>query len=1047
MKFIALTTVLLLLLASVAHAEEDHGKMFYEVINPLLKTKCISCHGPVKQEGNLRLDSLAAVIQGGDSGPAIKRGDANNSLILQAIRHLDGVSEMPPKENLPADKVAAFDRWISSGAIWPRSVLVLFDDEIAFIESLTKGKATIRVENQDRKSGKFAVVVTPRERFSEQISDWKFAIRQHPKYGEYRFIRFAWKKIGGGGAMIEVANSGKWPDATIAAGRYVSGKNETGLAAVSLADDAPEQWSIETIDLWQDLGDFTLTGLSLMASEGKETLFDEILLAPNQDSLDAYRPGRGELAFRLPEPTRHVGTAWTDAENPIVKIFNGERLDLWSLKPPLRPKLPAVKNSTQALSPIDHFVLKRLKSKGLSISPETDRSKLIRRLSFDLNGLPPTPLQVQEFIKDESPQAYQTLVERLLASERFGEQWARHWLDLVRYADTNGYERDEFRSSMFRYRDYVIRSLNADKPYDQFLQEQLAGDELLSGTPQTQSEVDMLIATGYLRLGGFDSTAPIFQEEKKFRNELMADIVNTTSSAMLGLTVSCCNCHDHKYDPISQADHFRLRAFFAAVQNSDDTIVDTAKVCAEIDAHNKQIDLEIAAWEKESSDILNAAKARVAKIRRAEFTPEIITLLEIDLQQRSEQDTENLKPWLEKLNVSSEDAEAAMTKAEKLQRDKRIELVKNRQSQRRDYLRALTTTDSSVTAPQTLIFYQGDHTQPREKVQPGFLSYLDPNPAKIALPLSGKTTGRRLALARWITSPKNPFTARVMVNRIWQQYFGHGIVATPNDYGYSGARPTHPELLDWLATELINSGWSLKHIHRIIVQSATYRQASQMRSAAHTVDPENKFLWRQNVRRITAETLRDAMLITSGRLLPLKSGPPKWPPVPDEILLAQPAILEAIKGKDDGRQQNWYSDPVESTYVRSIFLIQKRSVPLPFLQPFDLPDTTTSCAQREVTTVAPQALNLLNSPFAIQMANSLAKRVELEAGPSQTQQIERAIWLTLLRAPHDDEITDCLELLQRHTELHAQLAESAPHAALIDLCRTLLNINEFVYID
>jgi hypothetical protein len=721
---------------------------------------------------------------------------------------------------------------------------------------------------------------------------------------------------------------------------------------------------------------------------------------------------------------------------------------------------------------VDRFILAKLEAKGLSPSPEADQRTLIRRLYSDLIGLPPSPANVQAFVGDSAPDAYEKLVEKLLASKHYGERWARRWLDVVRYSDSEGFERDEYRPNAWRYRDYVIRSFNQDKPYDQFIREQIAGEEMTPGADapgslgSQGSSTDRLTATGYLRLGPYDSTRSLFQEDKKGHDELMADLVNTTGSAFLGLTMACCQCHDHKYDPISQADHYRLRAFFAAVRFRDDFVVETAKDLERLNAHNGAIDKQIEPLQKEMDDLLAEVKTRIAEERRVKFPEDILELLKIDEGQRDEAAKNKLKPYIEKLNVSDKDAVVGLKDDAKKRHAELGMKISDLNGKKRSPAKAMGMSDSGASAPPTHIFFQGDFTQPREQVPPGFFSALDPNPATIVKP-NGNTTGRRTALAGWIASPDNPWTARVLVNRLWQHHFGKGIVGTPNDFGFSGARPTHPELLDWLATEFMSGKaepealapgaaapgvpWSIKRMHRLMVLSSTYRQASVEDPNRKQLDPDNVLLWRQNVQRLDAETLRDALLSVSGLLLPNDAGKPLWPPVPEDILKAQPAILEAIKGGDGGRLQNWYTDPLEKTDVRSVFLIQKRSVPLPFLAPFDLPDTTCSCARRNVTTVAPQALTLLNSSLTVRAARAFADRVAKEAGADPAKRVERALWLALGRTADAEERTLALDLLRRHAEIHGkkqkQAGEAPEYLALIDLCRAFLNLNEFSYID
>lgn len=986
-----------------------HANRFARIVEPLLKTRCVSCHGADKQEGGLRLDSLAAVLKGGDTGPAIIPGDAAKSLLIRAVRFDDPDLQMPPKDRIASAQVEALTKWVNEGAIWPRPVLVLFDDEEPFLASLTKGKAKTRFERRDTHRGSLAVAVSPREKFAEQIADWKLPIRERPQQGQYRYLRYAWKKIGGGGAMLEVAREGRWPPANAVpapGGRYVAGPNETGMDAIVVAAAAPTDWTVVTVDLWKDLGNCDVTGLSLMASGSGETLFDAMLLGGSIADLDAWEPGGGELAFQPAPRIERIGTAFEDPRNPIRRLFDGERLDLWSLKPvtdPLDARTPLDEHGRLPAEVIDRIIEERLAEAGIEPNSDADRRTLIRRLTFDLTGLPPTQGDLATFVSDTSHDALEKLVDRLLASRAYGERQARLWLDVVRYADTNGYERDEFRLKMWKYRDYVIRSFCADKPFDQFIREQLAGDELVNGLPQTSADADALIATGYLRLGQWDSTASIFQEEDRLRAEMMADLTNTTASAFLGLTMSCCQCHDHKYDPLSQADHYRLRAFFAGMTPRDDLVIELPDERQMIEQHNVAIGKQIEQIKAEQS-ILNAAQ-EPGKTRHAELSKKIASL----------------------------------------------------ESQKRVPLCAMGAIDGGPTAPATHVLYQGVFRDPRDEVAPGFPAVLYPGPAEIQPP-TGRTTGRRLALANWIASPDNPWTVRVIVNRIWQQHFGVGLVATPNDFGVTGSRPAYPKLLDWLAGEFVENGWSIRQLHRAIVTSRAYRRTSLRNAAAAQVDPDNSMLWRQNVQRLDAETLRDSLLAVSGLLKPCNGGKPVWPEVPKELLHAQPAILEALEGKDGGRWQGWYTDPVDATDIRSLYLVQKRCLPIPFLQAFDLPDTTVSCARRDTTVVAPQALMLLNSPDAVRYAEAFADRVGRACNLRSDQAfqnadlphvVETVFQLALARDPEPDESKLAQDMLLRHAEKHRVTGRSteAARLALTDLCRAIFNVNEFLYID
>src|SRR6185295_10914095 len=568
---------------------------------------------------------------------------------------------------------------------------------------------------------------------------------------------------------------------------------------------------------------------------------------------------------------------------------------------------------------------------------------------------------------------------------------------------------DEFQSQIWLYRDYLIRSFNADKPFGRFVAEQLAGDETRPDDP------DALIATGYLRLGPYDSTGSIFMEQAKNRNELMTDLANTTGSAFLGLTMACANCHDHKYDPMSQADHFRLRAFFAGVERKDDTILDLPAERDRIQKHNDAIDARTKDGQAKAAAILEPARNCLLENRRGEIPPELLPLLDLKKEEQTPEIKQKIKPFVEKLKISDAEATATLSEAQKKELAEITKKLEEEKKGRLEFTRGMTVRDAGAKPPATHLFYQGDFTQPREEVPPGFISALDPNPAAVTPPAGGESSGRRSALAAWIASPENPLTGRVIVNRLWHHHFGRGIVGSPNDFGFSGLRPTHPELLDALASELFAKGGSLKAIHRMILRSATYRQQSSDDAAKRAVDPDNRLVWRQNPRRLDAEATRDAFLAVSGSLLPKDSGPPVWPPVPQHLLDAQPGILEtkSDQGARD-RKQEWYTSAVEATDVRSIFLVQKRVLTIPFMAPFDLPDLNVSCGRRDVTTVAPQALQLLNSSFSERMALAFAARVEKEAR-GEDERISRALWLAVGRAPTVAELKRSREFVRRHS--------------------------------
>jgi mono/diheme cytochrome c family protein len=752
------------------------------------------------------------------------------------------------------------------------------------------------------------------------------------------------------------------------------------------------------------LSDADIAALRRWIEEGAAWPADEPT-SPAPSSSDAAIP-----------TAERIGDAWHDPRNPIVRIFRGERLDLWSLMPITHPTPPAVKNVDWPANSLDAFILQRVEAANLSPSPAAERRALARRLYVDLTGLPPTYDQVEAFIADDRPDAYEQLVDNLLASPQAGQHMARMWLDVVRYSDSNGFDWDEFRPRAWLFRDYVIRSLNADKPFNHFVTEQLAGDEILQGPPQSADEQDSLIATGYLRIGPQDNSSALFNEQARSRAEWMADLTETTASAFLGLTYSCCRCHDHKYDPLSQADHFRLRAFFEPLRYADDLSIDLASEQQAIAEHNGALDAQIQPLKDQRGALREEVKKRIA----AE-TPE----------------------------SSDKQIVKAFSDEEKA-RDKQLdEQIDSLNGQRRSPSRALLATDNTDEPPPTHILYQGDYKQPRDVVLAGFVSALDPSPASVVPSLNPMTKGRRLTLAAWITSPDNPLTARVLVNRLWQMHFGRGLVGTPNDFGLAGDAPTNFELIDYLATELVRSDWSIKHVQRLIVTSSTYRQASSKSPQLDAIDPDNQLHARQNLRRLSAEQLRDSLLAVSGLLTQKSSGAPMWPELPPEVLQANPAFLDDNPEKTKG----WYPSPEHEQLCRSIFLVQKRTVRIPLLETFDLPENQTSCARRNTSTVAPQAFTLLNSPLATKAAaaastEAVRRAAKCRSGtpcltnPTQPQQtnpdqlsaqITAAFQQILARNPTPSEHAACAALLENHSHQ--------------ELCRALLNLNEFIYLD
>jgi hypothetical protein len=716
----------------------------------------------------------------------------------------------------------------------------------------------------------------------------------------------------------------------------------------------------------------------------------------------------------------------------------------WSFRAPRRPAVPPVRGAGAVRNPIDAFVLAKLESAGLRFSPEADRATLLRRLSFGLVGLPPTPEAVREFAADTRADAYERAADRLLASPAHGERWAQHWLDVARYAETNGYELDGERAQMWRYRDWVVRAFNADLPYDRFVTEQLAGDLLAKGA---KGAADLHVAAGFNRCG------PIHQvggniDPLEIRHELLNEMTGAVGSAFLGLTYSCARCHDHKFDPISQKDYFQLEAFYSVAKPKEVDLATTAERAL----HAKDVALHQAKLLPirnaiGSIDAPYRKKLRAEKLARLE--PHFRQALDTDAKKRTPEQQKLAADANTLLKVTWDEVLPALTDAD---RAKRAELrAKLHDLEARAPLPPAKawTLEEGPGQLETRILRRGNIHRPDKKVTPGV-------PEWLGVP-AGPGPLNRLGLARWLTRPDHPLTARVIVNRLWQHHFGHGLVRTPNDFGLKGERPTHPELLDWLAVELVESGWSLKHIHRLIVTSAAYRQRSAAdNETGRKVDPDNRLVWRMNRRRLEAEILRDGILAVTGQLTSRLGGPMVRVPL-------EPEVYDLIFTEDepDGL---WLTTPDEREHTRrSLYLFNKRNVRLPMLEAFDQPDTLTSCAVRPVSTFAPQALILLNGPFAQAQSRAFAVRLWREVGAETARQVERAYWLALGRGPTAAESAQAVAFLEAQTELLRDRlrarrtvalpeglpagADPARAAALADFCLALLNRNAFVHVE
>jgi len=708
---------------------------------------------------------------------------------------------------------------------------------------------------------------------------------------------------------------------------------------------------------------------------------------------------------KLPMPAAELGAEAIESKSVITE----ESKKYWAYQPIRKPAVPA-----GAAHPVDAFLKAKLDAKGLAINGRADRVALVRRSYYDLIGLPPTTEQVDAFVKDDSPEAWEKLVDQLLKSPQYGEKWGRHWLDVVRYAETNGYERDGPKPMAWKYRDYVIRSFNTDKPYDLFVREQLAGDEM-------RWSADALTATGFYRLGLWDDE-PADKDQSLYDG--YDDIVTVVSQGLLGMSQNCNRCHDHKRDPFPHSDYYRFLAFFRDIVPFSDTrsIVSANNIVDVTPPEKRKLyEKDLAARRKTMDDLRSEMKpiedAAITKMspkdqlavqdgRRAEVLARLPLILRGDEHKTYMVMFKKLKS-LETTPLPSQELAMGLNKCR-------------------------------TKPPPVYVLARGNPHSPKEKelCPPGFPAVLGvPDP--VVTPRE-KSSGRRSALADWVTSKSNPLTARVFVNRLWQHHFGKGIVGSPNDFGKLGELPTHPELLDWLAADFMEHGWTIKRMHKLMLMSDAYQRASTAHEANLKTDPANTLYWRFPMRRLGAEEVRDSMLIVSGQVKPEQFGPSVFPKIPEEVLHGQSRPGEGwIKRMGGGY------DPArpDDGNRRTVYVHIKRSLQVPILATHDQADTDTSCPVRYTTTVPTQALGLLNGEFAHVTAKALAARLMKESDVAK--QVRLGIRLTTGRTPAESEVTADAAFVKALAATHKLDAATA----LQRYCLLLLNANEFVYVD
>ena len=740
-----------------------------------------------------------------------------------------------------------------------------------------------------------------------------------------------------------------------------------------------------------------------------------------------------------------ASAALTELERSVLPP---DARDYWAFQIPSRPTVP---ESDSFRHPIDRFLAKARDEAGVTAAPRADKVTLLRRAYLDLTGLPPTLDEIDEFLSDTERGAWDRLVERLLASPHYGERWGRHWMDIARYADSTGFEQDYRRPNAWRYRDYVIDAFNKDKPYNQFLREQIAGDEVDHVTDET------LIATGFLRAG------PRVQFREKDnperRHDYLDDVLATIGRGVLGMTVHCARCHDHKFDPILQKDYYSMQASIFGYVETDWPLLDLedAKL---YQAANALIDEQQQPLKDQISTIEGPHRERLRIKMIKERFPENVQQAVAKPEAERTPGEQLLAAQVLSINPPRRDVAAALSSTEKDEWQTLTDQIETLDAERPpepamaeivtdgDYRFAPngpgdeiigcpecrippdepgtflhTEGGPNYKAPPSYFLIRGDPFSPGSETQPGFLSvatYGDP-PTAIPRP-DGRTSGRRLALANWITSRDNPLTARVLINRMWHHHFGRGIVRTLDNLGKMGDAPTHPELLDWLAVEFVDRGWSIKEMHRLLMTSEAYQMASAVDNDANlSADVNNQWLWRYRGQRLEAEVVRDAIMTVSGGIDLTVGGEPIFPYIPQDI-------LDASQGKGI-----WLNQPDgPDVWRRSVYVYRRRSLGFPFFDTFDLPDQNQTAAARNVSTVATQALTLMNNEFVLNQAELFAKRLENEAPNDVDRQIELAYRIALSRSPSVDEAAVAKDLVVDRS--------------LSDLTNVILNLNEFLYL-
>lgn len=942
-------------------APQAKGPSFTADVEPVLKAKCVACHGATPQ-GKLDLRSSEAILKGGASGPVVVPGLSEKSLMVAKLV----TGQMPPgKVKLTGEEIDKIRAWI--------------DRELP-----------AQAKNN-------APVVTEREALAVFQAR---CVRCHgglEKHGGLD-LRTLESRLKGGKSGPALAPGN--PEESILYKRMANGTMPPDKMAKDLAIELPTDAETAKIRAW--------------IAEGA--------------------PGPVDVA-------------------PVAMVKESDRT-FWSFQPPVRPAVPAVKNSALVRNPIDAFLLRKLEEKRLKFSPEADKLTLMRRVYLDLLGMLPAKAEIDEYMADASPNAYEKLVDKLLASAHYGERWGQHWLDLAGYSDSEGFGQDDgVRPYAWRYRDYVIRSLNADKPYTQFLTEQIAGDEMADDWKKAkvvadQATIDRIAATGFLRT----APDPTNSYERGLINERMnvlADEVEILTSSVMGVTVGCARCHNHKYDPIPQRDYYRFSAILQAAYNPYEWKTPNQREVGlaldaerkETDAHNAPLEAQIATIQDRIAKATEPMRTQMLE-ERLEGVPESVranvraaTLAKPSARTAAQQAL--AKQYESVVKISNNDVldkyPELRASLKNLQNDLSVAREKLKP---KPHVRILTDNPEQSTS---FLLRRGDPVDYGEVVDAGVPAVLQDaalKPYEVVQPFEG-STGRRLALAKWLTQPNHPLTARVAVNQLWMRHFGRGIVATVSNFGHSGAPPSDQELLDWLATEFVERGWSMKAMHRLMVTSEAYRQTSRVDAKVAAADPDNVLVSRMPLRRMDAETLYDSLLAATGRLDPVSFG------APTEVTVTSDKEVIVKPGKNGFR--------------RSIYVLHRRQTPMSLLDAFDEPIMTPNCTERRRSNVATQALHMMNGSMTWDLARYMAGRVIDESDGVRAKQIELIYLRAYSRRPTADEVNigvDAIETFQRQWPARlasdndsAPRAESANWLAVANYCHAILNSAEFSFID